>query len=222
MTSKSVFIVGGHQGYKNMFINAGWEVEDSIRHADLIQFCGGEDVTPALYGHGKHSKTICSPERDATEKLVFELALAERVPMAGICRGGQFLNVMCGGEMWQHVNMHSQGMYMHPAKDEWSNDTFRVSSTHHQMMIPSDEACIILTAMEATRKEKVDATGHHNAIVGKNPGKGGQDVEAVWYPAYNTFCFQPHPEFQGCEELAERYFDYIESLLFEFYSEGRA
>src|SRR3546814_3238996 len=37
----------------------------------------------------------------------FAIARRMHKPMAGICRGGQFLNVMCGGSMIQHVEGHA-------------------------------------------------------------------------------------------------------------------
>lgn len=91
----SVFIVG-HKDYDitSMFLKQGWEISTNSEEADLLQFTGGEDVTPALYGEGKHPTTDNNPDRDAFESDVYHYYIDK--PKAGICRGGQFLNVMNG------------------------------------------------------------------------------------------------------------------------------
>ena len=45
---KTVHVVGGFREYEMMFINHGWTPVDNVEDADLVQFCGGIDVTPAL------------------------------------------------------------------------------------------------------------------------------------------------------------------------------
>jgi len=66
-----------------------------------VVFTGGADVSPFMYGEKKLSVTCNDEHRDEQEKLFFERYT--KVPKVGICRGGQFLNVMNGGKMWQHV-----------------------------------------------------------------------------------------------------------------------
>ena len=73
---------------------------------DIVQFTGGEDVSPYLYKAEPHTYTQFNPRRDAWEIEQFERAQQEGCVMAGICRGSQFLNVMCGGTLHQHINGH--------------------------------------------------------------------------------------------------------------------
>ena len=54
---RKVYIVGGGGDYKSMFEGEGWEVVDCFSKADLIQFTGGADVSPALYGESTHPQT---------------------------------------------------------------------------------------------------------------------------------------------------------------------
>lgn len=210
---RSVYIVGAEYGYKEMFQSAGWEIEESWSSADLIQFTGGSDVSPALYGQDMHSKTSTSPFRDKGEEIMFLMSLQAKKPMAGICRGGQFLNVMCGGDLWQDVNNHALATN-HVATDKRSGETFDVSSTHHQMMRPNRHAETILVASEATKFERCNLTGTQNREI-LVIDTDHEDIEALYYREENVFCFQPHPEFLECSDLAVRYFDYIEELLFK-------
>ena len=192
-----------------MFRSAGWKVlKRDIRVADLIQFTGGHDVSPNLYGEAEHAHTSTNPLRDNREMLIFQQGLALEIPMAGICRGAQFLNVMCGGSLYQHVDGHANGI--HKAVDIHTGEAFKVTSTHHQMMITGTGADTIITANCSSKKERMKTNYGIIVIYDNTP----MDVEAVYYPRQNCFCFQPHPEFEGQDELAVRYLDYVEDLCF--------
>lgn len=169
---------------------------------DGVVFTGGEDVSPFLYGETKHSRTYCNLARDAYENRVFR-SLPLNLPKVGICRGGQFLNVMSGGRMFQHVDGHDQGNHM--AKDEVSGSTIEVSSTHHQMMRPSDEGWVLLTARESTKLESMD-----EVINLDNSNMEYTDVEACYYGHTNSFCFQPHPEYLVGKECRPFFWDWME------------
>ena len=71
---------------------------------DALVITGGADVNPARYGHepGPHTQ---APEnlRDDLEDSLLREALAQKLPILGICRGAQMLNVHCGGTLHQHL-----------------------------------------------------------------------------------------------------------------------
>jgi putative glutamine amidotransferase len=72
---------------------------------DGLVVTGGKDVDPASYGHDRHPATD-EPPRDARDEFEFALvveALRRRVPVLGICRGAQVLNVALGGTLHQHL-----------------------------------------------------------------------------------------------------------------------
>lgn len=196
-----VHIVGGGRDYERMYINNGFAVVSTAFEADLLQFTGGEDVSPDLYGDEKHPATYNNPERDRLEAELFRYALAEKKPMAGICRGGQFLNVMCGGSMLQHVNNHAIGN-THLAVVLATGEMLSVTSTHHQMMNPSEDGEVLMVASESTWFENVvdDEIFRHEIT------ERGQDVEAVTYPEYRVLCYQPHPEYVDAEHECQRQF----------------
>lgn len=199
-----VYIVNGGIQYERM-LSQEFTVTDDIKKADFVQFCGGADVSPVLYAEEEHPDTYSDPVRDREEINIFEYLIENRVPMAGICRGGQFLNVMCGGKMRQHVNNHAISG-THVAVILETGQMIGVTSTHHQMMQPSDDAEILMIASEATWYEEiVDGEVFRHAIEER-----GTDIEAVWYPAYRCLCFQPHPEYLDAHHECQKY--YVELL----------
>lgn len=191
--SKKVFIVGGGMEYYRMFRKWGWEVVKGIEEADLVQFTGGADVTPSLYGE-ENTHSYCDYERDMREQAIFFNCREKNIPMAGICRGGQFLNVMSGGKMIQHVDFHTRShlaFYKVILRYGEEVKSHPVTSTHHQMMVPSPEATLLMWAKVL----------------------GQCDTEALYYEHTKCLCFQPHPEFYNsdCDDL---YFYFLEKYLF--------
>jgi len=82
-------------------------IEDPDRlldRLDALMLAGGSDVDPATYGARPHPETKGTwPERDAFELALARRALEREMPVLGICRGMQMLNVACGGTLIQHL-----------------------------------------------------------------------------------------------------------------------
>jgi putative glutamine amidotransferase len=71
---------------------------------DGLVLAGGSDIDPASYGARPHPETTGSrPERDRFELALAHRALDREVPVLGICRGMELLNVALGGTLEQHV-----------------------------------------------------------------------------------------------------------------------
>ena len=207
-----VFIVNSSPAYVAMYVNEGWSVVNELVKADLVQFTGGADVSPYLYDELPHSTTSSDAYRDEQERSIYFACLEAGISMAGICRGGQFLNVMNGGKLWQDVDNHAH-LVGHEVYDLWTHQVVPCSSTHHQMIRPAEEGVVIAVAHNlATYKERVIPDGVLRYTVPKKEEE--EDVEVVYYPGTDCLCFQPHPEmneWDGCREL---YFDYIHSYIF--------
>ena len=199
---KKVYIVNGSFAYRALFTSYGFQVVDGpideqLNAVDLVVFTGGSDVSPGLYGHEHHPTTYNDVYRDQMEAQVFEKCIIHNIPMVGICRGGQFLNVMSGGEMYQDVGRHGMP---HEITDLVTGETVYVSSTHHQMMKPSPEGLLVASSHIGAYREWWDGQ-----IFAR--GQSEQDFEVVFYPRTRALCFQPHPEFFTAEyEGMRRYF----------------
>lgn len=79
-------------------------VEAAIGHLDGLVISGGPDVAPDRYGEeaGPHT-TVLRPDRDAAEAALFRAAMDADLPVLGICRGMQLMNVALGGTLVQHL-----------------------------------------------------------------------------------------------------------------------
>src|ERR687894_3178287 len=127
--------------------------EEAAGNIDGLLLCGGSDLDPAYYGEKPIPELdVTLPVRDTFEMALVEQALKRGVPVFGICRGLQVLNVALGGTLYQ--DLPSQ---LHPdliahrqrvPKWQWSHevevdgnskvagimetDAIRVNSYHHQ------------------------------------------------------------------------------------------
>ena len=71
---------------------------------DGLLLAGGSDIDPASYGADPDPETRGTwPERDAFELALARRALEREMPVLGVCRGMQTLNVACGGTLIQHL-----------------------------------------------------------------------------------------------------------------------
>ncbi|HEY7259593.1 MAG TPA: gamma-glutamyl-gamma-aminobutyrate hydrolase family protein [Gaiellales bacterium] len=101
------------QGYVRAVVAAGGipvlvpptEVASAILDdLDGMVFTGGSDINPAVYGQEPHPESSgFSDHRDAAELELMRAALSSRMPVLGICRGMQLLNVARGGDLVQHL-----------------------------------------------------------------------------------------------------------------------
>ncbi len=174
---------------------------------DLIIFTGGEDVTPSLYGekNGKFTKT--NIQRDIIEKETFDYFSS--IPKLGICRGAQFLTVMNGGKLIQHVENHNNSSHSIKIK----NKVINISSDHHQMMYPFD--------LNSTSYELI---GHSDYFLSSTYLNGQNnniklnsqflEPEIVYYPYSKSLCIQSHPEWEIGSKDSDYLLELIESKLF--------
>ena len=125
----------------------------AIRSCDALVLSGGIDVHPDLYRGGRNY--IKAPEkwrkdRDYFERSVFEYALKQKLPVLGVCRGLQLINVLCGGTLIQDLG--DQGDKTHEAVGD--------TDMRHGVRVVRD------SLLHAIAQEEVGEanSAHHQAI----------------------------------------------------------
>jgi gamma-glutamyl-gamma-aminobutyrate hydrolase PuuD len=217
-----VIIVRGDPLYRNLFNEIGSVTEnkrDLIATPEkvvLVLFTGGEDVHPYYY-NGSDPRNICMSNfrRDFDEKNIFDYCRKYNVKMTGICRGFQFLNVMAGGFMYQHILNHGLGgSGEHPIYMSHVDTFMGVTSTHHQLVGLQGSARAI--AWAEPRRSTV--------YIGKEGDKElapEKEIEAAIFPECNAMGVQYHPEFMKSNSVARIHYlsmveDFIEMNIDEF------
>lgn len=78
--------------------------DQALALLDGLILAGGADIDPASYGQDAHPETVDTvPARDAFEIALARAAIEREVPLLGICRGMQLINVARGGTLVQHL-----------------------------------------------------------------------------------------------------------------------
>jgi putative glutamine amidotransferase len=86
------------------------DLESLIARLDGVCLSGGPDLDPEAYGaRDRHAELgPTEPSLDAFELALARAAIERGMPLLGICRGAQALNVACGGTLHQHLPGHRQ------------------------------------------------------------------------------------------------------------------
>lgn len=165
----------------------------SVRHPPsgkplaAVVIGGGSDVGPEHYGGAIDAKVKADPERDLLEIDWIKRAISERIPILGICRGAQLINVVMGGRLHQdirEIRVHTRNRpsllptkRVHLHEDSQISAIIRrrrirVNSLHHQAVdLPG---------------EGLRAVGHdRDEIVQAIESESGWPIIGVqWHPEY--------------------------------------
>jgi len=141
---------------------------------DGLILAGGSDLDPASYGAEPHPETRGSnADRDRFELALARAALERDMPVLGICRGMQMLNVACGGTLEQHLDdvqthRHTPGRFCdHQVELETESLAARAVGAER-------------TAVKSHHHQGVDRLGQGLEVSGRNPDDGV--IEAVELP----------------------------------------
>lgn len=164
-------------------------IERYINLIDGLIITGGVDISPLRYGENplKDTDVICA-ERDKMELNLLELGIKKSIPVMGICRGLQLINIAFGGTLYQdipsqistahgHVSlstMRSGYHEIHLVEDGYLYDIFKkdkivVNSLHHQsikeigknLKVVAKSEDGIIEAIESTDDKKIYGVQFH-------------------------------------------------------------
>lgn len=127
--------------------------DDLIAVADGLLLAGGGDFDPELFGQTPHPNLgRVDPVRDALELALYRGARARGVPVLGICRGLQAINVAEGGSLHQHLP-DVDGALQHMQRDN-------AGAPHHAIRFDVDSRLAAAYGSERIRSNSY----HHQAI----------------------------------------------------------
>jgi putative glutamine amidotransferase len=187
-----------HVGGEVRVIDPSMPVAEALAGADGLMLTGGDDVEPERYGEPRHAATVdAEPGRDEFELGLVAAARARNLPLFGICRGIQVLNVACGGTLVQDIPTQVPGASPH----RLTVPPHEPFSLAHEIWVEKDS---LLARLIGDRLDR-DACGvnsrHHQAVNVVAPGFKASAtapdgiIEAIEDPAAR-FCLgvQWHPE----------------------------
>jgi putative glutamine amidotransferase len=170
-------------------------VADPDRILDLVDgliLAGGSDVDPATYAQAPHPETKgFSEQRDSLELALIRRAIERDMPVLGICRGCQVLNIVQGGTLIQHVPDVVGG-------DEHKRNPGTFEGNEHDVEL--DQGTLAAraagTLQHPTRShhhQAVDQLGEGLVVSGRAPSDGL--IEAIEMPDREyVLGVQWHPE----------------------------
>jgi putative glutamine amidotransferase len=101
--------------------------EEILDRLDALILGGGADLDPASHGSDPHPETRgANPERDRFELALARAALERDMPLLGVCRGMQVMNVAAGGSLDQHLPERVGNDRHRPVPGSWSEHEVRL------------------------------------------------------------------------------------------------
>ena len=93
-------------------------IKRQVEKLDGLIITGGHDISPTSYGEEplvKLGETL--PIRDSFDRLLFKYAIKKNIPILGICRGLQMMNVYFGGSLYQDLSYNKVSYVKHDQED---------------------------------------------------------------------------------------------------------
>ena len=107
-------------------------LDDLIKSCDGFIISGGDDLDPSFYGEANISCETTLKEIDLLDQRIVNYCIDNKVPLLGICRGMQAINVFLGGSLYQDIPNHKDIIHNVKGLDPLFEDSFKINSMHHQ------------------------------------------------------------------------------------------
>ena len=192
---------------RNITSYASWfpgvyKIVNSVEEADVLFLPGGADVHPSLYEH-RNIASYASLSTDIEELDYLDRAIKRAIPIVGICRGLQLINVYLGGKMVQDMNTHSGSHEINVG-----SKIMRVNSLHHQLVYPYT---ISKDSYRILGSKPKHASGRY--LFDGQLCPEFEDIEIMHFPSIRAIGFQYHPEMMKGSEFYREGTDYSIGLV---------
>lgn len=129
-------------------------IKELVKYFDGLLLSGGLDPDPVIFGEEPlPEQGEIGPERDRLEIILVKEALSKGVPLLGICRGMQILNLAAGGSIYQDINTQRKKVLKH------MQEAPRYYPTHQVSVMPESRLAGILKEISC----RVNSF-HHQAV----------------------------------------------------------
>lgn len=187
--TNSIIAAGGEPVILPLY--GGVDCSAVLERLDGIVFTGGADVAPLLYGEEPRPQvTACWREEDEAEIAYVKAAIKTKLPILGICRGQQIVNVALGGTLIQDIPSQTENKLCH-----CQSMVIRSELTHSVKLSEGSKLYDILKGpdilVNSFHHQAVKDLGEGLKVVGTAPDGV---IEAIESEDGNILCVQWHPE----------------------------
>ncbi|RUO25222.1 peptidase C26 [Aliidiomarina minuta] len=162
---------------------------DNISRLDYqgVVITGGHDIDPVLYAAEQEVKPKHDKQRDEFESAVIEYALEHKMPLLGICRGAQLLNVQLGGNLFQELRSRRE-----KTSNRWTSLPLKTLKVEARTQLEKHLGCR-QCRINSLHNQGIDKVGQRMIISGRDLDGIVQAIEA---PEEEFLIgVQWHPEF---------------------------
>lgn len=177
------------------------DIKNYVDIVDGIIFTGGEDLSPLYFGEEpiREVDEICY-DRDTFEMELFKQAYEKAIPIFGICRGTQLINIALGGTIYQDIYKQIPNIGGHTCPNN-------LQEGHHNIIIENDTIMF-----DIFKKERLVVNSlHHQAVkdLGANLKTSSSSIDGIIESIESTndrfiLGVQFHPE-----AMAMKYEEYL-------------
>tara|TARA_B100000902_G_scaffold163425_2_gene158647 strand:- start:72375 stop:73115 length:741 start_codon:yes stop_codon:yes gene_type:complete len=170
---------------------------DSIlKISNGIILTGGEDINPLIYGDSSNLE-VCeyiNHNRDSLELKIFKYALDNKIPLLGICRGMQMINVAYGGSLYGDIPSQLGTETIHRKNGETThiikvNNEYK-NSYYYKLIFPNNKNTFLVNSFHHQGLKKI-APGVH--ILAKSPDGLPEAIaiDTIIHPYMTAVQFHP-------------------------------
>ncbi|NYZ14659.1 gamma-glutamyl-gamma-aminobutyrate hydrolase family protein [Azospirillum sp. RWY-5-1] len=169
-----------------------------IDRLDGLVVGGGDDIDAALYGESARPTVKVDPQRDRLELDALDRAAGRLLPVLGICRGAQMINIHRGGTL--HGDIHDVYRDAPRMRTPLPRKRIRINPDSRLYGILGLAECRV----NALHHQSVDRLGHGLAVVAQDRPGIVQGIEDATHPF--TVGVQWHPEYLVIDDRQQNLF----------------